>query len=153
MRTLDQWLDEYALSHRHPVNKMLHWICVPLIVLALLGLLASLPIPAALSHWPGGWASAVAVAALIYYTRLSTRLALGMLPVFALLGIGVHELSMLSAPLWLSSLVIFGIAWIGQFIGHAIEKQRPSFLKDLQFLLIGPLWLLAAAYRRATLRY
>jgi uncharacterized membrane protein YGL010W len=55
--------------------------------------------------------------------------------------------------LWVTSLVIFVAAWIGQFIGHAIEGKRPSFFKDLQFLLIGPLWLLAAAYRRLGLRY
>ena len=45
------------------------------------------------------------------------------------------------------------IAWIGQFVGHAVEGKRPSFFKDLQFLLIGPLWLLAAAYRRFSLPY
>jgi uncharacterized membrane protein YGL010W len=48
--------------------------------------------------------------------------------------------------------VLFIVAWIGQFIGHAIEGRRPSFFKDLQFLLIGPLWLLADLYRRIGLR-
>ncbi len=149
MRTLDHWLDEYTLSHRHPVNEALHWICVPSIVLALLGLLADLPVPAALGHWPGGWASAVALAALLYYLRLSPRLALGMLPVLGLLGAAVHGLALLPAPRWAASLAIFVVAWVGQFIGHAVEGARPSFFKDLQFLLIGPLWLLAAAFRGA----
>ena len=39
-------------------------------------------------------------------------------------------------------LVIFVLAWIGQFIGHKIEGKKPSFFKDLQFLLVGPLWVL-----------
>src|SRR2546430_9733396 len=39
--------------------------------------------------------------------------------------------------LWLTSVVIFVVAWIGQFVGHAVEGKRPSFFKDLQFLLIG----------------
>jgi uncharacterized membrane protein YGL010W len=55
-------------------------------------------------------------------------------------------------PLWASCAVLFIVAWIGQFIGHAIEGRRPSFFKDLQFLLIGPLWLLADLYRRIGLR-
>jgi uncharacterized membrane protein YGL010W len=55
--------------------------------------------------------------------------------------------------LWLTSVTIFAVAWIGQFIGHAIEGKRPSFLEDLQFLLIGPLWLLAAAYRKIGVSY
>jgi len=72
---------------------------------------------------------------------------------FAMLLLLTRALSALPVPLWLSSLAIFVVAWIGQFIGHAIEGRRPSFFKDLQFLLIGPLWLLAAAYRRLSLTY
>jgi uncharacterized membrane protein YGL010W len=34
------------------------------------------------------------------------------------------------------------LAWIGQFYGHKIEGKKPSFLKDLEFLLIGPLWVI-----------
>jgi uncharacterized membrane protein YGL010W len=64
-----------------------------------------------------------------------------------------ERLAALPWPLWVTSLVIFAAAWIGQFIGHAIEGKRPSFFKDLQFLLIGPLWLVAAAYRKFSVPY
>jgi uncharacterized membrane protein YGL010W len=40
------------------------------------------------------------------------------------------------------SLIIFITGWIGQFWGHKIEGKKPSFAKDLQFLLIGPLWII-----------
>jgi uncharacterized membrane protein YGL010W len=56
-------------------------------------------------------------------------------------------------PLWNICIFLFVVAWIGQFIGHAIEGKRPSFFKDVQFLLIGPLWLLADAYRRLGIRF
>jgi uncharacterized membrane protein YGL010W len=155
MRSVADWLREYGASHQHPTNKLLHWICVPPIVLAVMGLLWSTPVPsafAALSPWLN-WATVAAAAALIYYLRLSPRLTAGVLPAFlVLLGL-TYALSRLPWPLWLTSLVIFVLAWIGQFVGHAIEGKRPSFLKDLQFLLIGPLWLLAAAYRRFSLSY
>ena len=49
--------------------------------------------------------------------------------------------------------MIFVVAWIGQFIGHKIEGKKPSFFEDLQFLLIGPMWLLADLYRRAGISY
>ena len=65
----------------------------------------------------------------------------------------VSWLDTLAWPLWLTCLVIFVVAWIGQFIGHAIEGKRPSFFKDLQFLLIGPLWLLGHLYRRLGISY
>ena len=47
MRTVEQWLEEYGESHRNALNKTLHWICVPIIVVSLIGLLWSLPTPAA----------------------------------------------------------------------------------------------------------
>lgn len=142
MITLDAWLDEYSDSHRNPVNKVLHWLCVPSIVLAVLGGLAALPGP-----WPGFWAMASAALAILYWVRLSWRLALGMVPVLVAMALAVRALAAAGPPLWASCLAIFAVAWVGQFIGHAVEGRRPSFFKDVQFLLIGPLWLLAATYR------
>jgi uncharacterized membrane protein YGL010W len=155
MRTASEWLSDYGASHQNPANKLLHWLCVPPIVLAVMGLLWSVPVPAAfsaVSPWLN-WATLAALAALIYYLLLSPSLAAGVLVAFAVLLAITHSLSQLPWPLWATSLVIFVVAWIGQFVGHAIEGQRPSFFKDLQFLLIGPLWLLAAAYRRFSLPY
>jgi uncharacterized membrane protein YGL010W len=58
-----------------------------------------------------------------------------------------------AVPLWSICVLLFVLAWIGQFVGHAIEGKRPSFFKDLQFLMIGPLWLMADVYRRAGIRF
>lgn len=155
MRSVDQWLSEYAESHRNPTNKRLHYLCVPAIQLAIMGLLWALPVPAALGPRTAlvNWAALTMLAGLIYYALLSVRLAVGMLlcilVFFALLG----ALARLDVPLWLSCAAIFVVAWIGQFIGHAIEGKRPSFFKDLQFLLIGPLWILSALFRRLGVHY
>ena len=65
----------------------------------------------------------------------------------------LQALAGLPWPLWVTSLVIFVGAWIGQFIGHKIEGKKPSFFKDLQFLFIGPIWLLADAYKRLGFAY
>jgi uncharacterized membrane protein YGL010W len=155
MRTVEDWLGEYSQSHQHPTNKLLHWICVPPIVLSVMGLLWSIPVPESLARLSPAlnWATLVALATLLYYLFLSPRLALGIAVAFAALLALTAALSTLPWPLWVTSLVIFVVAWVGQFIGHAIEGQRPSFFKDVQFLLIGPLWLLAAAYRRLSLAY
>jgi len=48
---------------------------------------------------------------------------------------------------------IFVLAWIGQFIGHKIEGKKPSFLKDIQFLLIGPAWLMSFIYKKLGIPY
>ena len=50
-------------------------------------------------------------------------------------------------------IALFVLAWIGQFIGHHYEGKRPSFFKDIQFLMIGPLWLLSFIYRKLRIPY
>ena len=155
MRTVEDWLQDYAVSHRHPVNKALHWVCVPLIVLSVLGLLWSVPMPATLAARAPllNCATLEVGAGLVYYAVLSPRLALAMVPVLALMLASLVWLAQSAPPLWRTCVAIFAVAWIGQFVGHAIEGRRPSFFEDMQFLLIGPLWLLGAAFRRAGLRY
>jgi uncharacterized membrane protein YGL010W len=155
MRSVNELLTEYGVSHQDPTNKRLHWICVPPIVLSVLGLLWCVPVPAPVAAWSPwlNWASLSAAAALVYYLLLSPALAAGALIGFVVLLALTQGLTHLPWPLWLTSLLIFVIAWVGQFIGHAIEGKRPSFFKDLQFLLIGPLWLEAALYRRFNLPY
>ncbi|MBV8062280.1 MAG: DUF962 domain-containing protein [Nevskia sp.] len=148
MKPIAQWLDEYSLSHLNPVNKTLHWICIPPIVLTVFGLLRALP----LGNDAFNAASAGMLLMLAYYLLLSWRLALGAVPVLAALyglaDLSFHQLGRLHLP---AMGAIFVLAWIGQFIGHRVEGAKPSFFKDLQFLLIGPLWLLAFVYRRIRL--
>jgi uncharacterized membrane protein YGL010W len=81
MKKLDKLLDEYGESHQHPVNKLIHWFCVPLIMWSLLGLLWSLPLPAVLHTLPLplNWAVLVAIVSMTYYLRVSPGLAVGIL--------------------------------------------------------------------------
>ena len=156
MRTADQWLDDYGDSHRNRTNKALHWICVPVIAWCVLGLLWSLPVPADIRalHPAANWGSIAVLAALLYYSVLSLRLMLGVLPLLLAFLWSIDEVDRWQAvPLWSICVLLFVLAWIGQFVGHAIEGKRPSFFKDLQFLMIGPLWLMADVYRRAGIRF
>ncbi|MGB6307203.1 MAG: Mpo1-like protein [Steroidobacteraceae bacterium] len=156
MRTAAQWIEDYGDSHRNQTNKALHWICVPVIVWCVLGLLWALPFPggARTAFAAANWGGIAVLAALLYYSLLSVRLALGALPLLLAMLWSIQLLERWSAaPLWVICVALFVAAWIGQFIGHAIEGKRPSFLKDVQFLMIGPLWLLADVYRRMGIRY
>ena len=155
MKTPDEWFAEYGESHQHPVNKTLHWVCVPLIVLSLVGLLWSLPVPEAFREISPAlnWGTTFLMAATVYYFILSFSLAIGMLPFVVLVAVAVGWLDTLAAPLWATSLAIFVTAWAGQFAGHAWEGKKPSFFKDMQFLMIGPVWLLGFIYRRLNIPY
>jgi len=156
MKPIQNWLDEYAESHQHPANIKIHWICVPLIMLSIIGLLANIQINInVVSAYPKyNHAGMILVLfGYIYYYFLSKSLLLGMIPVSIIMLMIVSWLSTFSYPLWLTSLIIFVISWAGQFYGHKIEGKKPSFLKDIQFLMIGPLWLLSKLYRRYGISY
>jgi uncharacterized membrane protein YGL010W len=100
------------------------------------------------------WGVVFLALALLFYLRLSVTMFLGMLLIAFLMAAGNYYLAQnLTLPLWAVSLIIFTLAWIGQFIGHKIEGKKPSFFKDLQFLLIGPAWLLSFIYRKLGVRY
>ena len=151
----DVWLEGYGESHQNPVNKLMHWICVPMIVLSIVGGLWAIPMPTSLTEVSPllNLGTAFLACSLIYYFTISWSLALGMLPVVAATVMIVGWLDRLPWPLAMTSLMLFVFAWIGQFWGHWIEGKKPSFLKDLQYLMIGPLWMLAAVFRRFGLKY
>lgn len=158
MSTLQALLDEYGESHQNRTNKRIHWVCVPVIVWTVVALLWSLPFPGGaaltLGPVPLNWATLVLVLAQLYYFRLSLTLGLGLLAYNLLMvALAVFADSTSPWPLWQVALVLFVLAWIGQFIGHQIEGKKPSFFKDVQFLLIGPAWLMSFVYRSLGLRY
>ncbi|MCW3464630.1 Mpo1 family 2-hydroxy fatty acid dioxygenase [Chitinophaga nivalis] len=149
MKTIHQWLDEYGSSHRNHTNKLIHWICVPAIFFSIVGFLYAIVLP--INGLPVVLTAAhiALLLLIIYYARLSASLSGGMLIIGVLCLWCWHLISVAGLVIWQTALVIFVLAWIGQFIGHKIEGAKPSFFKDLQFLLIGPAWLMSFIYRKA----
>jgi uncharacterized membrane protein YGL010W len=140
--TLDELVDHYAAGHRDRRNEIIHCVCVPAIVFAVLGLFSAIGF---------GVALLAIVAALLYYRRLSDAAAaemalvlLVMLAVWAMIMTHHHRL--------VYAAVIFVVAWIGQFIGHAYEGAKPSFFEDVQYLMIGPLYVIAVLKRNVSER-
>jgi len=155
MKTIYEWLNEYGESHQNSTNKVIHWICVPLILMSIIGLFWSIPNVDILRNNGLNWAYLVLILAVGYYFFLSPSLGVAMLIILfsiAKLIEYVEETSTMY-PLWGISLIIFVLAWIGQFYGHKVEGKKPSFLKDVQFLMIGPLWLVSAIYRKLGIKY
>lgn len=147
MRSMQDWLDAYAVSHQNKTNKAIHFICVPLIVFSVVGLFMSIPnemlksLTGISSDGIANWAVVTLIPIMFFYLRLSVKMALLILSFMVLCILGNLQISPLM-PLWQSSLIIFVGAWIGQFYGHKLEGQKPSFLDDVKFLLIGPAWIL-----------
>lgn len=158
MKKIDALFLEYGESHQNETNKTIHWICVPLIFFSMVGLIASIPAGPLQGLMEGSpyanWATVLLVLVIVYYVSLSIPLAIGMM-LFGVLCLFLANLIVRLdvAPLWLVSVIIFVVAWVGQFYGHKIEGKKPSFLKDIQFLMIGPAWLMHFIYKKAGIPY
>lgn len=154
MRSINEWFDSYSHDHRHPLNRAVHWVCVPLILWSVIALLWLIPVPPGYLR-QGSWAVLAMFLTFLFYQRLSRHLGWAMALVFIALALataGLHHLLGPTRLLWLA-VVLFVLAWIGQFIGHVIEGRRPSFLTDLAYLLIGPAWLTGKIMHRMGMRY
>ena len=149
MKPIQQWLAEYGESHQNHTNKLIHWICVPTIFFSIVGLLYSIKLPFAIAGITANVAMIVLVLAVLYYFSLSRTLWIGLL-LFTVLCLWLCYLIEVAnfLPLWQVSIILFVLAWVGQFYGHKIEGKKPSFLKDIQFLLIGPAWLMSFIYKK-----
>ena len=141
MRKVDEFFSRYAESHQNPTNKAIHWVCVPLIAWSVLALIWA---------WSPVAAYVFIAAALVFYLWLSPAIAIGMLGVTAVL---VYPMTLLGSHVLTVAIIVFVVAWIGQFIGHKIEGRKPSFFDDIKFLLVGPAWLLSFVYRRVGIAY
>ncbi len=154
MTKFDELLNQYSKSHQNPVNKTIHWIAVPSIVFSLLCLVWSIPFPSSLGlGMYVNWATPAIALALYYYWNLSKPMAMAMMVVVMLFSYIIVQIEKTGAPLWQVSAVVFGVAWVFQFIGHKIEGAKPSFIEDVQYLLIGPVWLLHFIFKKIGLPY
>lgn len=154
MPKIEQLLKAYDDNHRSPVDRLLHWVCVPVSVWAIVALLWSIPFP-----WPIGrgivplnWAVIGVAAVQIHYIRLSRRLGSGlMLFNLALLWLTATVAVRAPLPLWKAGLAALAAAWAAYFLGTLAEGKRPSLSAYPQFVLIGPIWLASILYRKLSL--
>ncbi|HEY0232225.1 MAG TPA: Mpo1-like protein [Dokdonella sp.] len=154
MRTVNDWFGSYSADHQNPTNRLIHWLCVPAILWAVIAALWLVPVSPSIGR-PGFWCGLVMVGAFTFYWRLSRPLGGAMLVVFVGFGLLTEWLyrTLGRGDLLELAIAVFVLAWIGQFIGHKIEGRKPSFLTDLAYLLIGPAWLAGKVMRRIGLAY
>ena len=155
MKTASQWLAEYGESHQNPTNKLIHWWCVPAIFWSVALMLWSIPVP---EWFPAGagynWAIMALVLVMVFYVATSLSLSVGMLIFSVLVLMATYAVDRyLPMEPWVLGLIIFIVAWVLQFIGHKIEGKKPSFFKDMLFLLVGPAWLMGFIYKKLGIRF
>lgn len=155
MRTINDWFASYSSDHQNPTNRAIHWVCVPVIMWCVIAALWTIPPVAPQWFRPGMWSVLAMFATFLFYHRLSRNLSWAMALAFIVAGVITWALYAAIGPrdLLILAAVLFVLAWIGQFIGHAVEGRRPAFLTNIVQLLIGPAWLMGKLMRRLGIAY
>ncbi len=153
MRQIDALLDEYGESHQNKTNIYIHAVAVPAIYFVTLALLWSIPTPAFLEYFGVTWAHVLVMPVLYYYFSLSGPIGAAMTLLTILSFFFIKVLQMFEVQVWQFSLVLFALMWVLQFVGHHIEGKKPSFFKDLKFLLVGPAWWWVHWLKRLNISY
>ncbi|HXW25400.1 MAG TPA: Mpo1-like protein [Xanthobacteraceae bacterium] len=155
IRRVEALLAEYGRNHHNPTNKVIHGFAVPTITWATLAILWSVPTPALFDSTPYlNWATILCALALAYYLTLSIPLALGM-ATFSAIALAIVWFVEVNAPIPLIYIAapVFIFAWMFLFVGHIFEDRSLSFLIDLQFLVIEPVWFIHLLFRRLGIPY
>jgi uncharacterized membrane protein YGL010W len=142
-RRIDALLHHYGLSHVHPTNEVIHMVAIPAIMMSLIGLMFALHPALALVFF---------AASMVYYARLSWRFT-GCMLLGSSVMLAVVDALDARGVLVPVSVLVFVVAWIFQFIGHRIEGKKPSFFEDVQYLWVGPLFVLSKVFLRLGVRW
>ena len=133
--SINYLLNEYHKSHLNRTNQLIHYVCVPVIFWSISAMLWLVKLPVILNL------AVASMAFLMLYYLLKSFKVFAVMLVFSVACLALnYYMESQNLPLLWIAVIVFVVAWIGQFIGHHIEGKKPSFLKDLQFLLIGPAW-------------
>ena len=144
MKSLTDHLSQYAAYHRDRRNIATHFVGIPMIVLAVVVLLARPSFD--LAGWPVSAATVAALAATLYYLRLDLRLGAVMGALLLSCLWLAQATAALSTSAWAAvGLGLFVVGWIIQFVGHIFEGRKPAFVDDITGLIIGPLFVVTEA--------
>ena len=150
MADTDIWLAEFGERHSNVGNPGVYWVSMLLVLLGTVGVLWSLPVPGAFVDISPllNWGSAFLMAAIIYYFIISLPLGIGMVPfVWGMVALQIWFAG-LAVPLERASSVMIGVGVAGLSLGHYEAGGLRAVLRDVQLIMIAPLWLLSNIYRR-----
>jgi len=149
MSDTERWLTEYGKNYDRTGNRALHWVAVPLVIVGTVGLLWSLPVPSAFIDISPllNWGVTFMMAAEVYYFIISVSLAIGMLPLLVAIAMLITSSSATVDSLLWSSVTALLLGCSGLYVGKGSARGFRTLVRDIQLIMIAPVWLLSRLYR------
>ena len=141
MKSLKDLMASYSAYHRHPHNRLTHFIGVPVIMFALFFIMSYLRI--VIGEVEVTFAMAFVFVVLAYYFLLDFTITTPLALVVAAMLFFAHDLSN-RFTLWQGAALFFLMFVLGAFfqlLGHKIEGRKPAFLDNVFQIFAAPLFL------------
>lgn len=155
MPETDGWLTEYGERHTDINFAGIYWVAVLTLVLGTVGMLWALPVPVEFARISPvlNWGSSFLMAAVVYYFIISMSLAIGMLPF--VFGVAAMQVSLVGSPYSIVrvSTTLFALSLVGLYLGHRGRGGLKAVFRDIQLMMIAPVWLLSNLYKRLGIPY
>ena len=155
MHETDRWLNDYGESHAGVSLAGVYWVAVLMLVIGTVGMLWSLPVPQEFTDISPvvNWGSTFLMAAVVYYFIISMSLAIGMLPF--VFGVGALLTWLVRSPWSLAhvSVALSALSLAGLYLGQRGNGGIRAVFRDIQLMMIAPVWLLSVIYRRLGIPY
>lgn len=155
MPETDRWLAEYGRNHEQISFAGIYWVAVLALIIGTVGMLWSLPVPVEFARISPvlNWGSSFLMAAVVYYFIISMPLAIGMLPF--IFGVAAVETWLVDSEhsIVRVSTALFVLSLAGLYLGHRGNGGLRAVFRDIQLMMIAPVWLLSNLYRRFGIPY
>lgn len=155
MHETDKWLSDYGESHAGVSFGGVYWLAVLALVIGTVGMLWSLPVPQEFADISPvlNWGSTFLMAAVVYYFIISMSLAIGMLPF--VFGIAALQIWLVQSPHSLAHVAVSVsvLSLAGLYLGQRSNGGIRAVFRDIQLMMIAPVWLLSIVYRRFGIPY
>lgn len=162
-RKVDVYFETFDREYRHPLNRLIQYMALPLFSFAVLGLVWMIPFPEIAFLKKYGydtflnWGSFFIAGVVYYYLRLAPTLSYAMLLTIGVFSFFIVQLEYAEQkgglPVWLVCVILLSISLGALFLGKSLERITIPFRRFLLLLALGPIWLWHFVFKRLNIPY
>ncbi|MFC3199782.1 hypothetical protein ACFOET_19345 [Parapedobacter deserti] len=149
--------------YRHPANRVIQYMALPVFFFAVLGLVWMIPFPEIAFLKARGydtflnWGSFFIAGFVYYYLRLAPTLSYAVLltvGLFAFFIVQLEYIEQAGGPaVWLVCAILLLVALAALAVGKRMERYPVSMRSFLRLLALGPIWLWHFVFKRLNIPY
>ncbi|SFC79662.1 hypothetical protein SAMN05421747_1284 [Parapedobacter composti] len=162
-RAVDIHFEELNKQSRHPANRAIQYVAIPVFAFALLGLVWMVPFPEIGFLKRHGydiflnWGSFFIAGMIYYYLRLAPTLSYAILVTIGFFSFFIVQLEYWEQrggpAVWGICLALLSLSLAGLWAGKRMERTPVTLRGFMRLLVLGPIWLWHFVFKKLHIPY